>query len=127
MNWQSPFHKKPAEQELGGSMYTNMSRSDRLLDLTLNVAKEGKFSFKAMLYPSEMKRVKKQWHVNVTQLSGSPSDTGTYNCLISWDSVFSETGLNFQQSWYISGLQDEFPKVGNIAERLFIISACNSK
>ena len=108
-------------------MYSFLSRSDRLIEYSLKEANEGKFSIIALLYPSEMKRVRKQWHANGTQLSRCPDNTGKYVCLISWDSSFSHVGLNFQQSWYVTKLQEQFPSVENFAQRLFLISARNSK
>lgn len=98
-----------------------MSRHTRLLNKLQGVAKSGKWSYQAILYPSELRRIEKQWHVDVQKLR-LEGDGNAYYCIINWSNAFPE-GLNYQQSWYISRLYDDMPEVETFAQELFLLAA----
>lgn len=100
-------------------MNNMLSRIERLWEKLEGVAEKGKWSYKTTLYSSEIRRIERQWHVNVQRLK---SENNNVDCLITWSNAFYE-GMNFEQSWYISQLLDEMPMVATPAQRLFLIAA----
>ena len=107
-------------------MYATMSRHERLTDLCNQEALKGKFNARAVLYPTEMKRIEKQWDVHVTQIEPEEHSKDKFLCLISWDTAFAHQ-LNYLQSWYILGVNEDCPTTETVAQRLFLISVRNSK
>lgn len=102
-------------------MNNTMSRIDRLWEKLEKAAGKGCWSYQTILYPSELRRIERQWHVSVQKLK--PEEEGkTYICLISWNNAFPD-GMNYHQSWYISQLIDEMPQVSTPAQKLFLIAA----
>lgn len=102
-------------------MNNTMSRIDRLWEKLEKVASKGNWSYQTILYPSELRRIERQWHVSVQKLKPEDEEKA-YICLISWNNAFPE-GMNYQQSWYISQLLDEMPQVSTPAQKLFLIAA----
>jgi len=96
-----------------------LSRIERLSAKLEEAAGRGKWSFQTTLYPSEIKRIENQWHVNVQILK---KENNNVACLISWNSAFPN-GLNYKQAWYVSHLIYEMPEAENYAQRLYMIAA----
>ncbi len=100
-----------------------LSRNGRLCEKLIEVATHRNWSYKTKLYPSEIKRVQKQWGVKVDAEIPKGMMKGLIPCEIKWDNAFTAEGLNYKQSWYISKLTDDFPAVENFAQQLYIITA----
>lgn len=100
-------------------MNSMMSRNERLWEKLEEMAKRGKWSYQTTLYPSEIVRIEKQWHVAVQKLK---SENNHVLCLITWNNAFVN-GMNYKQAWYISKLQDDMPQVETPAQKLFLIAA----
>lgn len=100
-------------------MNSMVSRIERLWEKMENVAQRGKWSLQTTLYPSEIRRIEKQWNVSVQKLK---TENNVVLCLITWNNAFHE-GMNFEQSWFISGLIDEMPQVETPAQQLFLLAA----
>lgn len=100
-------------------MNSMVSRIERLWEKMENVARKGKWSLQTTLYPSEIKRIERQWDVNVQKLK---AENNVVLCLITWNNAFRE-GINFEQSWFISKLIDEMPPVETPAQQLFLFAA----
>ena len=96
-----------------------LSRIERLAEKLEEAAGRGKWSYQTTLYPSEIKRIEKQWHVNVQILKIENNHAA---CLINWSNAFPN-GMNYKQAWYVSKLLDEIPEVENNAQRLFMMTA----
>lgn len=102
------------------SLNNMLSRNERLWEKLEAVAEGGRWSYQTTMYPSEIRRIQRQWNVNVQNLR--TENNNMISVLITWNNAFHE-GMNFEQSWYISGLLDEMPQVETPAQRLFLITA----
>ena len=100
-------------------MHACRSRIERLAEKLEEAAGRGKWSYQTTLYPSEITRIEKQWHVSVQVLK---KENNNVACLISWSNAFPN-GLNFKQAWYVSKLLDEIPEMETYSQRLFMIAA----
>lgn len=96
-----------------------LSRIERLWEKLEEQSRGGRWSYQTTLYPSEIRRIEKQWGVEIRELK---SENNRVACLITWSNAFNE-GINFEQSWYISRIRDEMPKVEKPAQQLFLMAA----
>ena len=96
-----------------------LSRIERLAERVEEAAGRGKWSYQATVYPSEVKRIEKQWHVSVQVLK---TENNRVACLINWSNAFPN-GMNYKQAWYVSKLLDEIPEVETYAQRLYMMAA----
>jgi len=97
------------------------SRMERLYERVEQAAERGKWSLYVTLYPSEIKRIERQWHVSVQTLK---SENNRVACVICWNNAFPD-GLTYKQAWYVSKLLEEIPDemTYTYAQRLFLMAA----
>ena len=96
-----------------------LSRNERLWETLVKVAKQGNWSYQTILFPSEVRRIQRQWGVFVHILK---EENHRVACVITWSHAFLD-GINYRQSWYISRIIEDMPKVENSAQELFLIAA----
>lgn len=105
-------------------MMERVSRKDYICEQLIKRAEEGFFEVKMDIYPSEIARMCKQWHVTVVADNlAMGCSTKKYPCTISWSRAFEGAHLNYKHSWYMSRLSEELPETENLAQRLFLITA----
>ena len=105
-------------------MMERVSRMDYICNYLMERAEGGFFEAKMDIYPSEVTRMCKQWHVTVVGYKNMMNVSNKkYPCTISWSNAFEGAKLTFRHSWYMSRVSDEFPETENIAQKLFLITA----
>lgn len=97
------------------------SRVEKICTQLMNAAERGEWQIGVKLYPSEMKRLMKQWHINIVPIE--ESGTELTQCVASWENAFQGKKINFEQGFFIGKVVDEMPYTENIAQQLYLLAA----